>query len=138
MRFYELNGGEILIDGIPTTEMTRQCIHEQFGMVLQDTWVFEGTIRDNIAFSKDGVSDEQIIDACKTVGLDHFIRTLPDGYDTVLSDNNSLSAGQSQLLTIARAIVENAPLLILDEATSSDSTCNGKAYRRQNLVYHRP
>lgn len=122
MRFYELNGGEILIDGIPATKMTRQCIHDQFGMVLQDTWVFEGTIRDNIAFSKNGVTDEQIISACKTVGLDHYIRTLPDGYNTVLSDNNSLSAGQRQLLTIARAIVENAPLLILDEATSSVDT----------------
>jgi len=122
MRFYELSSGEILIDGIPTTKMTRRCIHDQFGMVLQDTWVFEGTIRDNIAFCKDGVSDEEVINACKAVGLDHYIRTLPDGYDTVLSDNNSLSAGQRQLLTIARAIVENAPLLILDEATSSVDT----------------
>lgn len=122
MRFYELNGGEILIDGTPTTKMTRQCVHQQFGMVLQDTWIFEGTIRDNIAFSKDGVTDEQVIKACKAVGLDHFIRTLPKGYDTVLTDNNSLSAGQRQLLTIARAIVEDAPLLILDEATSSVDT----------------
>lgn len=122
MRFYELDGGEILIDGIPTTEMTRECVHKQFGMVLQDTWIFEGTIRDNIAFSKKDVSDEQLVSACKAVGLHHYIRTLPEGYDTVLTDSNSLSAGQRQLLTIARAIVEDAPLLILDEATSSVDT----------------
>lgn len=122
MRFYELDGGEIMIDGIPTTNMSRQCVHKQFGMVLQDTWIFEGSIRDNIAFSKKEVSDDEIIDACKAVGLDHFVRTLPDGYDTLLTDNNSLSAGQRQLLTIARAIVEDAPLLILDEATSSVDT----------------
>lgn len=122
MRFYELNGGEILIDGVPTTKLTRECIHEQFGMVLQDTWIFQGTIKENIAFSKEDISDEQIVNACKAVGLDHFIRTLPDGYDTVLGDADSLSAGQKQLLTIARAIVEDAPLLILDEATSSVDT----------------
>ena len=122
MRFYELNGGEILLDGIPLTEMTRECVHDQFGMVLQDTWVFEGTIRDNIAFKKDGVTDEDIVRACKMVGLDHYIRTLPEGYDTVLSDSSGLSAGQKQLLTIARAIIEDAPLLILDEATSSVDT----------------
>jgi ATP-binding cassette subfamily B protein len=122
MRFYELDAGEILIDGIPATNMTRECIHSQFGMVLQDTWVFEGTIRDNIAFKNEAVTDEQIVAACKAVGLDHYIRTLPDGYDTKLSDNNNLSAGQRQLLTIARAIVEDAPLLILDEATSSVDT----------------
>lgn len=122
MRFYELNGGEILLDGVPITKMTRDCVHEQFGMVLQDTWIFEGTIRDNIAFKKDGVTDEDIVRACKMVGLDHYIRTLPEGYDTVLSDSSGLSAGQKQLLTIARAIIENAPLLILDEATSSVDT----------------
>lgn len=122
MRFYELNGGEILIDGIPTTKLTRECIHDQFGMVLQDTWIFEGTISQNIAFSKKDITEEQIVNACKAVGLDHFIRTLPEGYDTVLGDIESLSAGQRQLLTIARAIVEDAPLLILDEATSSVDT----------------
>lgn len=122
MRFYELDGGEILLDDIPTTKMTRACVHDQFCMVLQDTWLFEGTIRENIVFSKQNVSDEQVVQACKAVGLDHYIRTLPDGYDTVLGDSASLSAGQRQLLTIARAIVENAPLLILDEATSSVDT----------------
>ncbi|MFB0919611.1 MAG: ABC transporter ATP-binding protein [Oscillospiraceae bacterium] len=122
MRFYELKGGEILIDGIPISKMTRQCVHEQFCMVLQDTWLFEGTIRENIVYSKENVSDEEVKRACKAVGLDHYIRTLPDGYNTVLGDNASLSAGQRQLLTIARAIIENAPLLILDEATSSVDT----------------
>ena len=122
MRFYELDGGEILLDGIPTTKMTRACVHDQFCMVLQDTWLFEGTIRENIVFSKTDVTDEEVVRACKAVGLDHYIRTLPDGYDTVLGDNASLSAGQRQLLTIARAIVEDAPLLILDEATSSVDT----------------
>ncbi|PKM72446.1 MAG: ABC transporter [Firmicutes bacterium HGW-Firmicutes-16] len=122
MRFYELNGGEILIDGIPISKMTRQCVHEQFCMVLQDTWLFEGTIRENIVYSKENVSDEEVTRACKAVGLHHYIRTLPDGYNTILGDNASLSAGQRQLLTIARAIIENAPLLILDEATSSVDT----------------
>lgn len=122
MRFYELDGGEILIDGIPISKMTRQCVHDQFCMVLQDTWLFEGTIRENIVFSKKNVSDEEVISACKAVGLDHYIRTLPDGYNTVLGDNANLSAGQRQLLTIARAIIENSPLLILDEATSSVDT----------------
>ena len=122
MRFYELNGGEILIDGIPINQMTRECVHDQFCMVLQDTWLFEGTIRENIIYSKENVSDEEVISACKAVGLHHFIRTLPEGYNTVLGDTASLSAGQRQLLTIARAIIENAPLLILDEATSSVDT----------------
>ena len=122
MRFYELKGGEILIDGIPISHMTRECVHDQFCMVLQDTWLFEGTIRDNIVYSKENVTDAEVIAACKAVGLHHFIRTLPDGYNTVLGDTASLSAGQRQLLTIARAIIENAPLLILDEATSSVDT----------------
>ena len=122
MRFYELKGGEILIDGIPISHMTRECVHDQFCMVLQDTWLFEGTIRDNIIYSKENVTDAEVISACKAVGLHHFIRTLPDGYNTVLGDTASLSAGQRQLLTIARAIIENAPLLILDEATSSVDT----------------
>lgn len=122
MRFYEPDSGEILVDGIPISQMTRTCVHNLFGMVLQDTWMFEGSIRDNISFCLEGVTDKQVRDACKAVGLDHYIRTLPDGYDTVLGDSNSLSAGQRQLLTIARAIVENAPFLILDEATSSVDT----------------
>ncbi len=122
MRFYDLDGGEILLDGTPINEVPRENVHEQFGMVLQDTWLFEGTIKENIAYSKPGVTDEQVISACKTVGLHHFIMTLPDGYDTVLSDRASLSEGQKQLLTIARAMIQNAPLLILDEATSSVDT----------------
>jgi len=122
MRFYELNSGEILIDGIPISQMSRECVHNQFCMVLQDTWLFEGTIRENIIFSKEGVTDEEVKNACKAVGLHHYIRTLPDGYNTVLGDTASLSAGQRQLLTIARAIIENSPLLILDEATSSVDT----------------
>lgn len=122
MRFYELNSGEIRLDGIPLSQLTRENIHDQFCMVLQDTWLFEGTIGENVRYAKKGVTDEQIVAACKAANIDHFIRTLPDGYDTVLSDRASLSAGQKQLLTIARAIVENAPLLILDEATSSVDT----------------
>lgn len=122
MRFYELNGGEILLDGVPASELTRKNIHDLFGMVLQDTWLFEGTIRENVVYSKEGVSDEDVARACRAVGIDHFIRTLPYGYDTVLNDKANLSAGQKQLITIARAMVENAPLLILDEATSSVDT----------------
>ena len=122
MRFYELNDGEILIDGVPIHEVPRENVHDQFGMVLQDTWLFEGTIKENIVYSKPGVTDEQVVAACKTVGLHHFIRTLPNGYDTVLNDKASLSEGQKQLITIARAMIQNAPLLILDEATSSVDT----------------
>jgi ATP-binding cassette, subfamily B, multidrug efflux pump len=122
MRFYEVNGGEILIDGVPTNKLTRENIHDLFCMVLQDTWLFEGTIRENIVYSRQGVSDEEIVEACKAVGLHHFIQTLPMGYDTVLDDKANLSAGQKQLITIARAMVENKPLLILDEATSSVDT----------------
>ena len=122
MRFYELDGGEIRLDRIPTHGLTRENVHEQFCMVLQDSWLFEGTIRENIIYSKQGVTDEDVIKACKAVGLHHFVRTLPEGYDTVLNEKASLSAGQKQLLTIARAMVQNAPLLILDEATSSVDT----------------
>ncbi|PAD81700.1 ABC transporter [Niallia circulans] len=122
MRFYEINGGEITIDGIPTNEMTREALHELFCMVLQDTWIFEGAIRDNIVYSREGVSDEEVEAACKAAGLHHFIKTLPNGYDTILDDKTSLSAGQKQLITIARAMVKMAPLLILDEATSSVDT----------------
>ncbi len=130
MRFYELWGGQIKIDGVPISEMKRSDIHAMFGMVLQDTWLFEGTYRENIAYGNKDVSDEQIKSACKLVGMDHFIMTLPDGYDTVLSDRSSLSSGQRQLLTIARAMVENAPMIILDEATSSVDT------RTEALVQH--
>ena len=122
MRFYEVNSGAIKIDGIPTTQMTREMVHDQFCMVLQDTWIFEGTVRDNIVYNVEGVTDEQVEAACKAVGIDHFIHTLPHGYDTVLDDQTSLSAGQKQLITIARAMVKDAPLLILDEATSSVDT----------------
>lgn len=122
MRFYELNAGKIRIDGVPIDELTRENLHDLFCMVLQDTWLFEGTIKENVRYSKTDRSDEEIIRACKAVGLHHFIKTLPDGYDTVLSDNAGLSAGQRQLVTIARAMVENAPMLILDEATSSVDT----------------
>lgn len=122
MRFYEVNSGEILIDGVPISQLTRENIHELFCMVLQDTWLFEGTIRENIVYSRKGVANEQVEEACKAVGLHHFIKTLPNGYDTVLDDKANLSAGQKQLITIARAMVEDAPLLILDEATSSVDT----------------
>lgn len=122
MRFYEVNGGEILIDGVPTHNLTRENIHNLFSMVLQDTWLFEGTIRENIVYSRQGVSDEEIEEACKAVGLHHFIKTLPKGYDTILDDKANLSSGQKQLITIARAMIEHKPLLILDEATSSVDT----------------
>jgi ATP-binding cassette, subfamily B, multidrug efflux pump len=122
MRFYEYNGGEILIDGVPINKLTRENIHDLFSMVLQDTWLFEGTIRENIVYSRRGVSDEEVEAACKSVGLHHFIKTLPKGYDTILDDKANLSAGQKQLITIARAMVDNKPLLILDEATSSVDT----------------
>ncbi|WP_053363389.1 ABC transporter ATP-binding protein [Bacillus sp. FJAT-27251] len=122
MRFYEVQGGEILIDGVPISQLTRKNLHDLFCMVLQDTWLFEGTIRENIMYSSEGVTDEELEAASKAVGLHHFIKTLPNGYDTVLDDKASLSAGQKQLITIARAMVKTAPLLILDEATSSVDT----------------
>lgn len=122
MRFYDINSGTISIDGIDTASVPRANVHDQFSMVLQDTWVFRGTVRENIAYSKKDVTDEQIIGACKAVGLDHYIRSLPEGYDTILDEKSSLSQGQKQLLTIARAMVQDAPILILDEATSSVDT----------------
>ena len=122
MRFYEISGGSIAIDGVDTKSVPRWNVHDQFSMVLQDTWVFHGTVRENIAYSKPGVTDRQIEDACKAVGLHHYIMSLPNGYDTVLDDKATLSQGQKQLLTIARAMVEDAPILILDEATSSVDT----------------
>ncbi len=122
MRFYEINSGEIRVDGVPIQEITRENVHQLFCMVLQDTWLFEGTIKENIRYNKKDVSDEQIQEACKVVGVDHFIRSLPKGYDSVIGDNDSMSAGQKQLLTIARGMIEDAPFLILDEATSSVDT----------------
>ncbi|MDO4747643.1 MAG: ABC transporter ATP-binding protein [Eubacteriales bacterium] len=122
MRFYEINSGEILIDGINIKDLKRENVHDLFCMVLQDTWLFEGTVRENLVYSKENVSDEQLISACKAVGIHHFIHTLEHGYDTVLDDKTTLSSGQKQQLTIARAMIENAPLLILDEATSSVDT----------------
>lgn len=122
MRFYETNRGNIMIDGVSIKDMTREEVHDQFCMVLQDTWLFEGTIKDNLIYNQQHVSDETVINACKAVGIDHFIRTLPKGYETYLDDSVSLSVGQKQLLTIARAIIKDAPMLILDEATSSVDT----------------
>lgn len=122
MRFYEVDSGSIEIDGVDTKELTRENVHNLFSMVLQDTWIFNGTIKENVKYSKEDVTDEQIVEACKAVGLHHFIKTLPQGYDTVLDENTSISAGQKQLLTIARAMIQNSPMLILDEATSSVDT----------------
>ena len=122
MKFYDINNGEILIDGVCTKDLTRSNIHDLFTMVLQDTWVFNGSIKDNIIYNTSDVSMEMVENVCKTVGLDHFIKTLPNGYDTILSDNDSVSAGQRQLLTIARGMIQNAPFLILDEATSNVDT----------------
>ena len=122
MKFYDIDSGEIKIDGIPTTELTRENVHELFTMVLQDTWLFEGTVKENIVYNSQNVSDERVKEVCKIVGLDHFIRTLPKGYDTKISENDSVSAGQRQLLTIARGMIQNAPFLILDEATSNVDT----------------
>ena len=122
MKFYDINKGEILIDGVSTKDLTRANIHDLFTMVLQDTWVFNGSIKDNIIYNTSDVSVEMVESVCKTVGLDHFIKTLPDGYNTILNDNDSVSAGQRQLLTIARGMIQNAPFLILDEATSNVDT----------------
>lgn len=122
MRFYEVNSGDILIDGVPTKDMNRSYVRSLFGMVLQDTWLFEGTIKDNLRFGRPDATDEEIVEACKMANVDHFIRTEPGGYDMVLSEETNISAGQKQLLTIARAMVQNAPMLILDEATSSVDT----------------
>lgn len=122
MRFYEISGGRITIDGVPIDQLTRENIHALFGMVLQDTWMFEGTLRENLVYSKTGVTDETLDRVCESTGLTSLVKRLPQGYDTVLGDNTSLSAGQKQLITIARAMVEDAPLLILDEATSSVDT----------------
>lgn len=122
MRFYDLDGGDIRIDGISTKDMSREAVHGLFGMVLQDTWMFEGTVRENLVYNRTGVSDETLERACRACGIYHFIETLPHGFDTVLSENVAISAGQKQLFTIARAMVQNSPMLILDEATSSVDT----------------
>lgn len=122
MRFYEIQGGKICIDGIPTNQVKREMVHSQFCMVLQDTWLFEGTVRENLVYCTPNVSDERMKEACRAVGLDHFVRTLQHGYDTVLNDQVNLSQGQKQQLTIARAMIADKPMLILDEATSSVDT----------------
>ena len=122
MKFYNIKDGDIRIDGISTKELSRENIHDLFIMVLQDTWLFNGTIRDNIKYNKDDVTDEQIMEACKTVGIEKFIKSLPGGLNYKLTDTDSISAGQKQLLTIARGMIKNAPFLILDEATSSVDT----------------
>ena len=122
MKFYEINSGDILIDGISTKELTRENIHELFIMVLQDTWLFDGTVGENIKFNKENVTEEEVWKACKTVGIDHFIKTLPGGLDSQVGDNENISSGQKQLITIARGMIENAPFLILDEATSNVDT----------------
>ena len=122
MRFHEITGGEIRIDGVPTREMSREEVRDQFCMVLQDTWLFEGTLRENLVYSTQNVTEEKLNEACKAVGLHHFVRTLPKGYDTVLNEQVTLSQGEKQQLTIARAMIADKPMLILDEATSSVDT----------------
>ena len=122
MRFYEINSGTIKIDNIDTKELSRQNVHELFTMVLQDTWLFEGTIKENIIYNRKNIKDKQIKEVCEEVGIDHFIKTLPEGYNTKVTDNDDISSGQKQLITIARAMIENSPFLILDEATSNVDT----------------
>lgn len=122
MRFFEINSGVIKIDGVPISEMSRENVHKLFGMVLQDTWLFEGTVRENLVYNMEGITDRQLEEVCRSCGLDKFVHTLPQGFDTVLSESAGISAGQKQLLTIARAMLQNAPMLILDEATSSVNT----------------
>lgn len=130
MRFYELSGGDITIDGVSIQDMPREEVHDIFGMVLQDTWMFEGTIRENILFSKTGVSDERLNEICKEAGIYHYIYTLPGGLDFYVENESSISGGQKQLLTIARAMAENSPLLILDEATSNVDTRTEEVIQR--------
>lgn len=122
MRFYDINSGQIIIDGTPIMDITREAVHDQFSMVLQDTWLFEGTVKENLIYNQTNITDEQVVAAAKAVGVDHFINTLPNGYDSVLKDAEELSVGERQLLTIARALLKDAPMLILDEATSSVDT----------------
>ena len=122
MRFFEITGGTIRIDGMDIRTIARETLHRQFGMVLQDTWLFEGTVRENLLYNNKNVSEKTMTDACKACGIHSFIKALPQGYDTVLTDNTTISAGQKQLMTIARAMIQNSPMLILDEATSSVDT----------------
>ena len=122
MKFYDIDSGDIRIDGISTKDLSRENIHDLFTMVLQDTWLFEGTIKENIIYNMENISDEKVKEVCKEVGLDHFIKTLSDGYDTLISENDSVSSGQRQLITIARGMIQEAPFLILDEATSNVDT----------------
>lgn len=122
MRFFEINSGSISIDGIPTTQLRRENIHKLFAMVLQDTWLFDGTVRENLVYNMEGITDEDLERVCRACGLSHFVHSLPQGFDTELSDSTTISAGQKQLMTIARAMLQNAPMLILDEATSSVDT----------------
>jgi len=123
MRFYDVDGGRITVDGVDTRELTRDDLRHTFGMVLQDTWLFHGTIRDNIAYGREGATEDEIVAAAEAAHVDHFVRTLPDGYDTVIDDDaTSVSAGEKQLLTIARAFLADPAILILDEATSSVDT----------------
>ncbi len=135
MRFYDVSCGHISVDDIPLNQLTRANVHDIFGMVLQDTWLFEGTVRDNLTYGKQNCSDQALLDICNQCGLEYFIKTLPYGLDTVLNENSSVSAGQKQLLTIARAMVENAPMLILDEATSSvDTRTERKIQKAMDLL----
>ncbi len=122
MRFYEINSGKITIDGIDTKDLTRENVHDLFGMVLQDTWLFDGTIKENLVFNKSVATQEMLDEVCKECGLEHFIKTLPNGFDSKLDENTTVSSGQKQLLTIARAMIQNSPMMILDEATSNVDT----------------
>lgn len=139
MRFHEVTGGQIRIDGVPITDVSREEIHRQFGMVLQDTWMFEGTLRENLVYNMEGVTDEDLVKVCKACGLYHFAETLPQKFDTVLTANSDISVGQKQLLTIARAMIQNNPMLILDEATSSIDTRTEMLVQRamDNLMANR-
>ena len=122
MKFYEINKGDILIDNVSINDLTRENVHSLFTMVLQYTWLFNGTVKENIIYNRENISDETVEEVCDTVGLTHFIKTLPNGFDSVIGENDSVSAGQRQLLTIARGMIEDSPFLILDEATSNVDT----------------
>jgi len=122
MKFYDIDSGNIKINDIPISELTRDNVHNLFTMVLQDTWLFEGTIKENIIYNRENVTDEEVEKVCKEIGLDYYIKTMPNGYNSLLSESDSLSAGQKQLLTIARAMIDKSPFLILDEATSNVDT----------------
>ena len=122
MKFYDIKSGDIFIDGINTKELRRENIHDLFTMVLQDTWLFNGTIKENLIFNRENIKDEEVEKVCKIVGIDHYIKTLSKGYNTVINDQEQISAGQKQLLTIARAMLSSSPFIILDEATSNVDT----------------